>query len=179
MRWGTVIILSGVVAAIGGGAIYYMHQVKLLQSSLSYEPIGITIDKLDQAETILHLKVRIGNKSNLEAELQSMLVNVLLNNNQVAVVELASNDLTQDTTNFNSNGGAPNILPAKGYSDIGLKVTIYPDQLEQDALKLVMSIFNNPNVKISSNGYMKIKAGFIRTTFKFAYDTTLKEILSS
>lgn len=161
MKTTTAIILSS-IAITGAGAYYfYQRQINLLKNSLTYKPIGFKIMDLSADKTSVLVKLRISSSSTLDADIKDVYVDLFLNDNYFGSVQ---------------NQGSV-IIPAKGYSDIELMVTISPKSVIGDLLKLVTSIINTKDISIRINGFVKLKALFFFISTPFTYETTLKEIM--
>lgn len=158
------LIFIGIAGAVTGIVIYYKKQVALLED-FAYKIIGIRFDKLpktDAEDFIFYVKYRVWNKSKLQATITDMNLDVLMDNTRIANVEEEKDIL----------------VPANGYSDVEIKVIVNPKEIKTNVLNLAIGFAGQMNSTIRLNGYLKLKAGFIKTSVPFSYSTTLKEIFS-
>lgn len=156
-----ILIFGTIAGAVTGIVIYYRKQVELLQD-FDYKIIGGRIEKLKEDDAVIYVKYRVFNKSKLQAIITDLNLDVLIDNTKVANIEEAK-DL---------------VVPAKGYSDIEIKIAFSPKQIGQNILNLAIGFVSKMDSNIRLNGYMKLKAGFIKTSVPFYYNTTFKELLS-
>ena len=157
-----VIIIGAIVLVIGGGAYYYYKQVSLLQN-LKYKLIGFHIEALSLTQSVVNLDMRIWSESTLEATVKNLDLNVFLDGVKLGNVSEVSTI----------------VIPAKGYSDVKLKVIFSPLQIGQNTLNLLSNYNNNKDSKILMTGFAKVKSAFIETTVPFTYETTIKQMLST
>ncbi len=141
---------------------FYNHQVDLIKN-LTYKLTGLRIIKLDEAETILSVGLQIASTSTLEAEITNLNLDFYING-----VKLA-----------NITDESKIVLPAKGYSNVQLKIAISPKDLKQNFVNLASYFIQNKDAVVRFTGYGKVKTAFITTTLPFEYETTIKELTES
>lgn len=157
-----VLIISLTVAVIGGGIYYYYKQVTLL-TNLDYKLIGFHVESLSLTQSVVDLDMRIWSKSTIEATIKNLDLNVFIDG-----VKLGN--VTEISTI---------VIPAKGYSDVKLKVILSPLQIGENVLNLFNNYSSNKDSKILMTGFAKVKSSFIETTVPFTYQTTIKEMTTT
>lgn len=156
------IIGSAIVLVIGGAIYYYYRQANLL-TNLTYKLIGFHFESLSLTNSVIDLELRIWSQSTIEATIKNLDLQVFIDGVKLGNI----NELT------------PIVVPAKGYSDIGLKVSFSPLTIGQNALNLLSNYQTNKDSKILMTGFATVKSSFIETTVPFTYETTIREILAS
>lgn len=158
------IILGGMLAAIGVAAVYYYERQITLLQQLGYQLIGAKPGQdLTTQKAQIALTIRITSSSTLDALVKQLYVDVYLNGSKQAVVQ------NQD----------PFVIPAKGYSDAVLLVTVSPDLIVGDIISFITSYLTQSNFAIYLEGFVKIQEGIVTIPVPFTYNTTLNQILSS
>lgn len=156
-----LLIFGGIAGAVAGIVIYYKKQVALLED-FDYKVIGGRIDHIKEDDAVIYIKFRVFNKSKLQAIITNLNLDVLIDGTKVANVEEVKDIL----------------VPAKGYSDVEIKVAFNPKQIGQNILNLALGFLSKMDSNIRLDGYMTVKAGFIKTSVPFYYNTTAKELFS-
>lgn len=155
------LIFVGIAGTVTAIALYYKKQMELLQN-FTYKIIGFGVDHFKMDDALINLTIRVFSQSTLQAEVSDMNLDVFIGDVKVATVS--------DTN--------PMIVPAKGYSDVKIKVAFNPKQIGQNAVDLIAGFVSKRDERITMNGYMKIKSSIVKTSIPFTYTTTIKELTS-
>ena len=151
--------------AVLGGAVaiyYYERQIKLL-TDLSYQIIGFNLVQTTAAAWTVDLIVRLTSKSTIEATVKSFTLNCYVNG---ALLGTASPI-------------EPFLIPANGFADAQLQVTINPQVLAGDIISLLLSLGATNNFAVNISGDVYLQEIFFSYDLPFNYTTTLGSILPS
>lgn len=142
-----ILIIGGIVGV--GYAIYryFKKQIGLI-TNYDYKIIGVRIKKLTKNEVVFDIKTRFFNKSKIEATINKIYLNVLVEGYDVGYI----------TEN------KPFIIPSEGSSDIDLQISANPQFVLKNALGILLGGVKRKDLKFTIDGYANIKSGFISTT---------------
>lgn len=158
-----IIIISSIVLVVGGGIYYfYKRQIELLKE-LTYKPMGLQLVKLDMDESIINLKLRITSTSTIEAMVDELNLDFYLNGIKLA-------NIVENRTI---------VIPARGYSDVDLKIAFSPQAIKENVVSLGSYFIQKKDALIRLNGYAKVKSAFMSLRLPFEYETTLKELMTT
>lgn len=156
-----VIIILSIVAVIGTAAFfYYKNQIGLLQA-MTFQPVGITADKIDLDDTQLQIKTQVTSNATLQAEVTSIDVDVYINN--IKVAKVTQND------SF--------LLPAKGFTYVNIRFAFSPRQLFLNAVDILNFSVKLKDANIDVRGTAQAKIGVITAPVPISYSTTIKTLL--
>jgi LEA14-like dessication related protein len=147
----TLIIIGG-VAFLGGLFLYMRRQFKLL-AEYDYKIVGFKFRKLSGTQVTFDVTTRIFNKSNIEATVKKIYLEIFVQNAKVGFV-------TQE--------GQWNI-PAKGSTDIQMKITVNPQLLLKNAAAVILSGAKQKDLNFTLEGYANLSSGFLSTTIPITY----------
>jgi LEA14-like dessication related protein len=147
----TLIIIGG-VAFLGGLFLYMRRQFKLL-AEYDYKIVGFKFRKLSGTQVTFDVTTRIFNKSNIEATVKKIYLEIFVQNTKVGFV-------TQE--------GQWNI-PAKGSTDIQMKITVNPQLLLKNAAAVILSGAKQKDLNFTLQGYANLSSGFLSTTIPITY----------
>ncbi len=157
------VIITSIVLVVGGGAYYYYtRQINMLEN-LEYKGTGLQIITMTEDLVVVTLRLRITSKSTLEAVITDLNLDFYLNDIKLANVV--------DDKKI--------VIPAKGYSDVDLKISFSPKEIRQDFVTLASYFIQTSDANIKLNGYAKVKSAFITLRLPFEYETTLREFMAS
>lgn len=176
MKSRSVVILSilGVTAVAGVGAyFYYQRQIDLLKNHLRYKLISFSIEKpedLGLDESAINFVLRIFSDSKIEAKVNSLYLEIFVDGRKLGIIEnykfVGSDGIERDYF----------IIPAKGFSDVPLRLTFSPKLLVGNVMHVVINYISRKDMVINLTGNLHVQSAFISLSVPFAYDTTLKEI---
>jgi LEA14-like dessication related protein len=155
------LIFVGIAGAVTGIVFYYKKQIAMLED-FDYKIIGFKVDHVKEEDALIYITFRVFNKSKLQAVITDLNLDVLLDQVKIASIEEARQIL----------------VPANGYSDVEIKVAFSPKNIGQNIVNLAIGFAGKMDTFIQLNGYMKLKAGFIKTSVPFSYNTSVKEMFS-
>ena len=155
----TLIIIGG-VAFLGGLFLYMRRQFKLL-AEYDYKIVGFKFRKLSGTQVTFDVTTRIFNKSNIEATVKKIYLEIFVQNAKVGFV-------TQE--------GQWNI-PAKGSTDIQMKITVNPQLLLKNAAAVILSGAKQKDLNFTLEGYANVSSGFLSTTIPITYSDKVSAYL--
>lgn len=155
----TLIIIGG-VAFLGGLFLYMRRQFKLL-AEYDYKIVGFKFRKLSGTQVTFDVTTRIFNKSNIEATVKKIYLEIFVQNAKVGFV-------TQE--------GQWNI-PAKGSTDIQMKITVNPQLLLKNAAAVILSGAKQKDLNFTLQGYANVSSGFLSTTIPITYSDKVSAYL--
>jgi LEA14-like dessication related protein len=155
----TLIIIGG-VAFLGGLFLYMRRQFKLL-AEYDYKIVGFKFRKLSGTQVTFDVTTRIFNKSNIEATVKKIYLEIFVQNTKVGFV-------TQE--------GQWNI-PAKGSTDIQMKITVNPQLLLKNAAAVILSGAKQKDLNFTLQGYANVSSGFLSTTIPITYSDKVSAYL--
>jgi LEA14-like dessication related protein len=155
----TLIIIGG-VAFLGGLFLYMRRQFKLL-AEYDYKIVGFKFRKLSGTQVTFDVTTRIFNKSNIEATVKKIYLEIFVQNTKVGFV-------TQE--------GQWNI-PAKGSTDIQMKITVNPQLLLKNAAAVILSGAKQKDLNFTLEGYANVSSGFLSTTIPITYSDKVSAYL--
>lgn len=176
MIW--TVIVGGLVAAGFATYGYYKQQIERLQNETEYKLVGFRVGKLSMDLIQIFLTLRIYSKSTIDAEILGFSTDVWLNNVKIAEVGLDKERQAVNIFGTTPEGKSKkNILPAKGYSDIGIEINVLPQEIKDNAFALIKSYATMKDLSIrADNGKVLVKVGPLKKEITFDYSTTLKEL---
>lgn len=155
-----ILIFSG-IAIIGYSLYrYYLKQIDFLKD-ITYQVIGLKLISISQNQVSMDITTRIFNASNVEATVNEMYLDFLINGVKVGSVNETKNIL---------------ILPSKT-TDITFNFKFNPRVLGQNFLDIISLSVGAKDVMFQAKGYVKVKSSFISTSIPFEYSNNLKSIL--
>ncbi len=155
----TLIILGG-VAFLAGLALYLRRQFQLL-AEYDYKIVGFKFRKLSGNQTTVDITTRIFNKSNIEATVKKVFLEIFVENSKVGFV-------TQE---------GQWVIPAKGSTDIQMKITVNPQLLLKSATSVILSSVKKKDLNFTLKGYANVSSGFLSTTIPIAYSDRVSAYL--
>lgn len=159
MRSGTIILLLLGLIGVGGVLYYYQAQIKALED-LSFQLISINVGSITEQSAQINIVLRLSSDSTVNAQVTGLSVDVYVAGQKVGNIADAQ----------------PFIIPAKGYSDAPLTLTVSPQLLIGNAVSLLTNFSTQGDLAITLVGYVAIKEGFVTLSVPFSYDTTFKQI---
>jgi LEA14-like dessication related protein len=155
----TLIIIGG-VAFLGGLFLYMRRQFKLL-AEYDYKIVGFKFRKLSGTQVTFDVTTRIFNKSNIEATVKKIYLEIFVQNAKVGFV---------------TEEGQWNI-PAKGSTDIQMKITVNPQLLLKNAAAVILSGAKQKDLNFTLQGYANVSSGFLSTTIPITYSDKVSAYL--
>ena len=155
----TLIIIGG-VAFLGGLFLYMRRQFKLL-AEYDYKIVGFKFRKLSGTQVTVDVTTRIFNKSNIEATVKKIYLEIFVENAKVGFV---------------TEEGQWNI-PAKGSTDIQMKITVNPQLLLKNAAAVILSGAKQKDLNFTLQGYANVSSGFLSTTIPITYSDKVSAYL--
>jgi len=147
----TLIIIGG-VAFLGGILLYVRRQFKLL-ADYDYKIVGFRFRKLSANQVTFDVTTRIFNKSNIEATVKKIYLEIFVENSKVGFV---------------TEEGQWQI-PAKGSTDIQMKITVNPQLVLKSAASVILSAAKQKDLNFTLEGYANVSSGFLSTTLPITY----------
>lgn len=177
MKTGTILFIAGgaALAAGGVGAYYfYQRQLDLLKNHLKYKIIWYSISKNPDDPSLVdfNFKVRITSDSTIEAKVKKLYLEIFVDGTKLGIIQ---------NTTFKAPDGTERdyfIIPAKGFSDVPLKLTFSPKLLTGSLVSGILNYIGNKDMTLNLTGYIKIQSWVISISVPFTYQTTLKEIMA-
>ena len=155
----TLIIIGG-VAFLAGLALYLRKQFQLL-AEYDYKIVGFRLRKLSGNQTTFDVTTRIFNKSNIEASVNKIFLEIFVENNKVGFVTEEGQWL----------------IPAKGSTDIQMKITVNPQLLLKSATSVILSGVKQKDLNFTLKGYANVSSGFLSTTIPITYSDKVSAYL--
>lgn len=155
----TLIIIGG-VAFLAGLALYLRRQFQLL-AEYDYKIVGFRLRKLSGNQTTFDVTTRIFNKSNIEASVNKIFLEIFVENNKVGFVTEEGQWL----------------IPAKGSTDIQMKITVNPQLLLKSATTVILSGVKQKDLNFTLKGYANVSSGFLSTTIPITYSDKVSAYL--
>lgn len=155
----TLIIIGG-VAFLAGLALYLRKQFQLL-AEYDYKIVGFRLRKLSGNQTTFDVTTRIFNKSNIEASVNKIFLEIFVENNKVGFVTEEGQWL----------------IPAKGSTDIQMKITVNPQLLLKSATTVILSGVKQKDLNFTLKGYANVSSGFLSTTIPITYSDKVSAYL--
>ena len=140
---------------------YYLKQIDFLKD-ITYQVVGIRVVGVSQNQVSMDITTRIYNASNVEATVNEMYLDVLING-----IKVGSVNETKDIL----------ILPSKS-TDITFNFKFNPRIIGQNILDIISLSVGAKDVTFQAKGFVKVKSSFISTTIPFEYSNNLKSILN-
>lgn len=137
---------------------YFSIQAKLLKD-FSYKIASIKVKKITLSEASIEFVVRFFNKSEIEATIKKLYLDILIEDKPVGFIE--------ENRSF--------ILPAMGSSDIPLTINFNPKIILGNVFEVFTSVIKNKDLKFQFIGYADVHSGFIKKVIKIDY----KDVISS
>lgn len=141
---------------------YFKIQTDLLMN-YEYKIIGVGVKKLSLNEVTLDFKMRFFSKSDIEAEIKKVYLEVFL--------EGVSAGYISENKKF--------IIPAKGSSDIDLQYSFNPQTALGGIVQIIAGGLKKKDIAFRIKGYVDVKSGFVSTAVPVDYSSTIKNYLSS
>jgi LEA14-like dessication related protein len=123
--------------------------------------VGFKFRKLSGTQVTFDVTTRIFNKSNIEATVKKIYLEIFVQNTKVGFV-------TQE--------GQWNI-PAKGSTDIQMKITVNPQLLLKNAAAVILSGAKQKDLNFTLQGYANVSSGFLSTTIPITYSDKVSAYL--
>lgn len=161
-NWKIFLAIGVLVAAGTAGYLFYRRQKKLL-AQYTTKIVRISFPKVSGTNTIMNFTLRFGNKSDIEALLQALDVDVYLANTYVGRVQ--------------SNASA--VIPARGQSDIPLTMTFAPKQALQNIVSLITGSLIARNLIYQLKGTATLKSSFVSVSIPVEYTGNVKDDLAA
>lgn len=139
---------------------YFKWQFGLLKN-YTYQITGFKFVTLNTQLVTLDVNMRFFTKSNIEVKVNRVYIDVKLNGVSAGFL----------------NESNPLIIPAKGFSDMSLRLSFNPKLVVSNLYDLLTQSFATSDIKITFEGYANVQSGIIQTTLPIEYSTTLKEYL--
>lgn len=155
----TLIIFGG-VAFLGGLAFYLIRQFKLL-AQYDYKIVNFKFGKISGNQVVVDVTTRIFNKSNIEATVNKIYLEIFVENAKVGFVRESGQWL----------------IPAKGSSDITMRITLNPKLLLKNAVSVLVSGVKKKDLNFTLDGYANVRSGFLSTTIPITYSDKVSEYL--
>ncbi len=169
------VIVAGLVAGYVALRKFYLQQIEKLQNEMTYQLVGFKLGKVSMDLVEIYLTLRLHSTSTLDAEIIDFFSDFLINGVKVAEIKLDKEKLS---ANMKTSGSKKNILPARGYSDIGIKIDLLPKQIKANVLGFIKSYITTKDLAVHlASGTVKVQMGWIRKEIKFDYATNLKELM--
>lgn len=158
-----ILIIAGLLGG-AGYAVYrfYKKQAELLQQ-YSTQLTGIKVNGITKDKVDLVVKIRLYNKSKIEATVKKLFGQVIINN-----VNLGYFIQEQSF-----------VVPAEGENDIPLNVVFSPGVLLGNIVNLISSAAQTKDLPIVIKGYASVKSGLFTISVPYSYNTTFKEYFST
>jgi LEA14-like dessication related protein len=157
-----LIIISSIVALVGGGIYFYARQLSLLQN-FTYDFLGIHIESLTQDRVEATLTMRIHSSATLQAKITDLDLDFLIGDKKLGKIQ----------------GFSPIIIPARGFSDISLNISFSPSQIGQNAYDLLNLMVQQKDIPLSFQGSASVESAFLKVELPISYNTTLRNYFSS
>lgn len=161
--WVKVILGLTVIGGIGYAAYRYVQRQQKLIEQYEIKPIYFQILNWTQGLITLAITLRFSNKSNIEATIQELSVDIYVQNVFVGKVTQIKNTL----------------IPAKGQSDVQLQLTAAPKELLKNAVSIFTTALSKKDITYRINGNAKIKSSFIAINIPIDYTGSVKADLFS
>ncbi len=153
-----ILFASGL--GLAGFALYRYFKIQAdLLSQYEYKILGISVKKATPTELSFDIKMRFISKSNIEANVQRIYLDVIVEGKNVGYVTQVE----------------PFIIPANAFSDITLAFSFNPQVVMKNIVEIVLNSASKKDMQFGVNGFAKIKSGFIGATIPIKYDTTIKQ----
>lgn len=152
------LIFGGIGLVAIGYALYkyFSVQSKLLMD-YEYKIVNIKPIKISLTELTFDITIRFISKSDIEAEIQQIYLDVFAEGNPVGFV----------TEN------KPFIIPAKGSSDISLRFSFEPKKILSSVTNILLGAGQRKDLKFKLQGYATVKSGFIKKTLPISYENVV------
>ena len=146
------LVVAAVAAA--GYALYrfYKRQAMLLMD-YDYKIIGARVVGIGQGVATFTVKTRFFNKSRIEAVVQRIYLDLLVEGARVAYVVETK----------------PFVIPAKGSSDIELKISVKSDLILKNAVNILIGGVRKKDLNFTLRGFANVKSGFVSATIPVEY----------
>jgi LEA14-like dessication related protein len=158
-----VYVLLGFLVLGGAASIYYYERQIRLLADLNYQVIAFNLVQTTAAAWTVNLTLRISSKSNIEATVEAFTVDCYVNGALLGTVQPIE----------------PFLIPANGFSDASLQVSVNPQVLTGDLISLLLSAGATNNFSVNLVGDVTVKEVFIEYDIPFNYATNLGSILPS
>lgn len=156
-----IIIISG-LGLLGYGFYKYISNQKKLLSEFDWKISGFKIIRFSLTELLVDVEFLFTSKSNVEAEVNKLYLDLFLNGQNVGYVE--------ENKSF--------IIPAKGSSKIPIRLSVNPQLIAKNLVDVILGSLSKKDVIFSLKGYVGIKSGFVKTTLPLEYQKSIKDQFS-
>lgn len=161
MNWKYIIVpvLIG-SAAYGGYRLYkYYGQQKELLQDYEVSLIGLRFSSLSEGLITGDLKLRIKNKSDVEATVEEVFTAVYLNGEYMGNVKSSSQF----------------VIPAKGVNDISLNFSLAGKELLKNIVSSILAALTTKDIGYKLEGYAKMKSSFVTVSVPFNYAGNVRQ----
>ena len=148
-KWIPVAVLGAVGVAAWA---YYRKQVSLLKD-YTYKIIGVNVRLLQTKIVEIQVKVRLSNKSNLEAIMERMYMSVRVEGTDVGFVES-----TKSVT-----------IPAQSNTDVDLKMTFDGQKIITNIVGFAAVLIKQRKINYSLKGFVRLKSRIFKVTIPLDY----------
>lgn len=156
------IIISSIVILLGAGVyFFYKRQVDALYD-MGYNILGFQVNKVSETETIVNVKVRITSDSTIEAEVRDVDLDAYIDG--IKCGKVYENSVI--------------VIPAKGYSDIDIKVVANLKEIGVNGLTLLGQLWANKDAMLTLKGTARVKTAFLSFKVPVDYTESIKYLLS-
>jgi LEA14-like dessication related protein len=155
-----ILIFSGL--GVIGYALYryYTKQIDFLKD-ITYQVVGFKIAKVSANSVSVDITNRIYNASNVEATVQELYLDFLLNNVRIGQV----------------NEVKDIVIKPQQTTDVTYRFTFDPKLVIKNIVDLITFSVAAKDMTFVAKGYAKVKSSFLQTTIPFEYKNTLKNFL--
>jgi len=155
-----ILIFSGL--GVIGYALYryYTKQIDFLKD-ITYQVVGFKIAKVSASSVSVDITNRIYNASNVEATVQELYLDFLLNNVRIGQV----------------NEVKDIVIKPQQTTDVTYRFTFDPKLVISNIVSLITFSVAAKDMTFVAKGYAKVKSSFLQTTIPFEYKNTLKNFL--
>jgi len=155
-------IFAGIGVGLLGFGLYKYFQIQSqLLKDYSYKVSSIRVKKFNLSEASIEFVIRFFNKSNIEATITRLYLDVLIENKEVGYVQ----------------ENKPFILPANGSSDIPLTFTFSPKLILSNIVNVIASGTRNKDLSFGIKGFADVSSGFIKKVIKIEYNDLISSYI--
>lgn len=156
------VIISSIVILLGAGVyFFYKKQIDALYD-MGYRILGFEVKKVSETETIVNVRVRIKSDSTIEAEIKDLDLDAYIDG-------IKSGKVYENSVI---------VIPAKGYSDIDIKVVANLKEIGVNGLTLLGQLWANKDAMLTLRGTARIKTAFLSFKVPIDYTESIKYLLS-
>lgn len=151
------------VGILGFGLFKYFQIQAQLLKDYDYKIVGIKIRKFNVSEATIEFVVRFINKSNIEATITNLYLDIFIEGQNAGYV-----------TNSNRL-----LLPANGSSDIPLIFSFSPKMVINNIVSFVVTGTKNKDLSFQIKGYADVRSGFVKKSIKIDFKDVLSTYIGS